>query len=105
MCQPQSAGGQRCSSHTRAALDRATTHLNATPPGAPGRPAAEARWDTAAVEHASTPTGHTDIHRLIAAAEINLDTHRAAYLRTILRRGQDIRDANRYTAALLAVTA
>lgn len=79
MCKTLSEGGQRCAAHTR------TAYL-ATPFGTP-------QWDDAAVEHASTPTGASEMRRDLGLAHGVRDLDRIAALTAALRRGAARRDA------------
>lgn len=86
MCKTLSEGGQRCAAHTRPAYTNA-------PFGTP-------QWDEAAFEHASTPTGASEMRQDLGKAHGARDLERVAALTAALRRGASRRDAAIEAAAL-----
>lgn len=100
MCKSQAEGGQRCSAHTRARLDKATDNLALAAASGNSDLVASAReaWDTAAVEHASTREGRNEMRKQIADFEQSGETELAANHANIIRRGSDLSAANRAVA-------
>lgn len=107
MCTTISKGGQRCASHARPAYEAATL----------GTP----EWDAAAAEFASTPTGRSEIAEALILAQARV--HECAgvpgyrgglhpdYAQAVaaeialtraLARGEQLREANQSTAAIVA---
>lgn len=104
MCKSLAEGGQRCAAHTRAKLETKATAVEAAVNSgdAAALRAAQTEWEDAAAEYASTDEGHRHLAAHAAAAEKSGDLHTAALLGVAVRRGEDLRAANRETAALIA---
>lgn len=104
MCKSQAEGGQRCAAHTRDAYRTADAAL--TEAQAAGDAAALAvatqRWDAAAAEYASTPTGHAELDQRRLQYQAHGHTAAASRLAAALRRGQTLREANTAAAAAIA---
>lgn len=60
MCRSAADGGQRCAAHTRPAFQRALTTAH--------QPGHEAAFDAAAIEHATTRQGRSEVEALLAFA-------------------------------------
>lgn len=104
MCKSVAEGGQRCAAHTRERLSSRSAALQAAIASGEEAKAAEARaeWETAAAQYASTDEGHAYLTDAAQQADSTGDPDTAAMLRTLVRKGEDIRAANRDTSALLA---
>lgn len=100
MCRSQAEGGQRCAAHAKARMDQAARRAaQARASGdASARSQALDAWEEAAVEYASTPTGHDDISARLAAAEADGNPRGAARWASVLRRGESLREANQAAA-------
>lgn len=88
MCKSQREGGQRCAAHTRA-------RFNSTPMDDPN-------WDEVAFQYASTPEGERVIGDLAYEAQESNDWHTEGRYRSVIARGEAIREANRAAAALMS---
>ena len=101
MCRSQAEGGQRCAAHAKARMDQAARR--AAQARASGDAAARTQaldaWEEAAVEYASTPTGHHDISARLATAEADGNPRGAARWASVLRRGESLREANQAAAS------
>lgn len=104
MCRAIHDGGQRCAAHTRRRLDHAAASLrDAVATGTPAQIArAHLAWDQAAVDYASTPTGHTEFLNRARAAVSTGDHDTAAMLHAVLTRGEALRAANATTKDTLS---
>lgn len=104
MCKSLAEGGQRCASHTRTKMVKAAAAVEAAAAArdVDALGSAQAQWEEAAVEYASTNEGHDHLaaQAQAALAAGDYDTH--ALLNTVVQRGEAMRAANRETAALLA---
>lgn len=80
MCKSASDGGQRCAAHTRPAFQRALTRAH--------QPGHEAAFDNAAIEHASTKQGRTEVEALLTFAT---DTRTRLRIENLLSQGDRLR--------------
>lgn len=103
MCKSTTEGGQRCSAHTRPKVAAASEAVEAAAKAGDmtALMAAQVRWEAAAAEYASTDEGHNHLTTQAATAEAGQDLDTAALLNTVIRKGEDLRAANRETAALI----
>lgn len=99
MCRSAADGGQRCAAHTRKKFDRAERLLHAAEfAGDPARiTAAQADWEQAAAEYASTGEGfNVMIDRYSDAG-----AEQAVMYQSLAARGARMREANKEAAALI----
>lgn len=87
MCQSLAQGGQRCACSTR-------TRYQSLAPG-------DASWEAAAIEHASTSAGRTEMLAEVRVAAEAGDHDKAALIGTALRRGEALREANREAGEIM----
>jgi hypothetical protein len=111
MCNSLAQGGQRCSHHAKGVLERKATALRqaaerATNPGdVSAFHEAQAEWEQAAVDYASTPAGKIALtERMQAAAQAD-DPRTEALLGNIIQRGDQLREVNAQMKAVLTAAA
>ncbi len=78
MCQSRAEGGRRCAAHTRPRFLRALNDI--------GSPGGQATFDEAAIEHATTPTGHTEVQALSEGRDVGVKARVDSILREAVRR-------------------
>lgn len=85
MCYSKAEGGQRCATHTLAALTRARAALSSTPDD----PQVQQTYRTALVDYAATPEGRNRLHAARLHAVDEGDTATADQLRDVLAAGRE----------------
>lgn len=111
MCNSLAQGGQRCSHHAKGVLERKAVALReaaekaTNPSDVTAFHAAQAEWEQAAVEYASTPAGKTALTERMQAAGEQGDPRTEALLTNIIQRGDQLREVNAQMKAVLAAAA